>query len=83
MCAGWTRFTVTHVVSIFTHRSHTVLNPMHARVARERIAERIADAERERLTHDARSRAHRQQVSRVRASVLLLPRTNPDTRREA
>jgi hypothetical protein len=60
-----------------------VLNPMHARIARERIAERIADADRERISGDARRRAHQQELNRVRASVLLVPRTNPDTRREA
>lgn len=60
-----------------------MLNPMHVRVARERITERIADAERERLSREARWHAHRLEVDRVRASVLLVPRTNPETQREA
>lgn len=58
-----------------------MLNPMHVRVARERITERIA--ERERLSREARWHAHRLEVDRVRASVLLVPRTNPETQREA
>ena len=60
-----------------------MLNPMHVRVARELIAERLADAERERLGREARRHAHRQEVNRVRASLLLVPRINPETHREA
>ena len=56
---------------------------IHARVARERLAERLAQAEHERLAEDARRHAHRTELDRVRASLLLVPRRNPETRREA
>ena len=83
MCDEHARLTVTHVVSVTHTRSHVVFSQMTAQVAREQIAERIQDAERERMSRDARWRAHRQEVNRVRASVLLLPRINRETRREA
>jgi hypothetical protein len=83
MCDGEAGFTVSSMVSIAHTGSHTVLTPLHVRVARERLEESIAGADRERLARGARRRAHRDEVDRVRASVLLLPRTNAETRREA
>lgn len=54
---------------------------IHERMARDEIADRQRDAQRERLGRIA-EQAHREQVERVRASVLLLRRRPPDGARE-
>jgi hypothetical protein len=54
------------------------------RVAGEQVADRLRRAERDRLARLARprnQRAHRREVERVRASVLLVP--DADASREA
>ena len=73
-----------HIRSLQSLTQESVVSDLiHSRVARERLADRLAQAEQERLTEDARRRAHRTELDRVRASLLLVPRRNPETRREA
>jgi hypothetical protein len=55
---------------------------IHERMAREETADRRREAQRERLGRCV-EQAHREQVERVRASVLLVPRRPSDVSREA
>jgi hypothetical protein len=52
------------------------------RMAREEIATRRRDAQRRRLGRSA-EQTHREEVERVRASLLLVPRRTSDGSREA
>ena len=63
-----------------------MLHLIHERAAREQIADRIREADRLRFARQGPSRAeqtHRQQVERVRASLLLVPSTPSDDTRES
>jgi hypothetical protein len=55
---------------------------MHVQVARERVAEQIERGARERRNREARRRAHKAEVNRVKASLMLALRTDPDIGRE-
>lgn len=58
---------------------------MQALMARELNADRVRQAQQYRLRRDTRraSESHRRQVERVRASVLLVPRTRSSDSQEA
>jgi hypothetical protein len=55
---------------------------MQGLMASELAADRLREAEQQRLRRAASAR-HRREVERVRASVQLLPRTRPNDPREA